>query len=395
MVQGRTRKLRVGFILDPDSGNWIGGVHYFKNLFYAISADPTSCIQPVILTVDVDACTRHFPQVEVISLPFTVKSKISKNISRKIFQKPSLSSYILRDYVIENEIDILSHTYVQERVGIPTIGWIPDLQEKHYPEFFSSSEIKFRDRSTLNHVSQNTCVIFSSQSAKEDATRCYPEYQSKYVVLSFVASFFGTDYSREITSEVVEKYNLPDNYFYCPNQFWKHKNHVILVNSLKKLRDEGITANIVCSGSSSDYRNPMYFDELFSQVRALGLEDQFTSLGQIPYEDVLSLMFHAKAMINPSFFEGWSTSVEEAKSLEIPVILSDIPVHREQNPSDVLFFDPRSAEDLAICLQKSLQRSKDWQMRGGRERLSDRTIQFAKNYESIILETLEKYSPPF
>jgi glycosyltransferase involved in cell wall biosynthesis len=36
------------------------------------------------------------------------------------------------------------------------------------------------------------------------------------------------------------------------------------------------------------------------------------------------------ALINPSLFEGWSTTVEEAKSTGTPMILSDLGVHREQ-----------------------------------------------------------------
>jgi glycosyltransferase involved in cell wall biosynthesis len=52
------------------------------------------------------------------------------------------------------------------------------------------------------------------------------------------------------------------------------------------------------------------------------------------------------AVINPSLIEGWSTTVEEAKSLGVPLILSDIPVHREQT-QEAMFFDPRSARSLA------------------------------------------------
>jgi hypothetical protein len=40
--------------------------------------------------------------------------------------------------------------------------------------------------------------------------------------------------------------------------------------------------------------------------------------------------------------EGWSTTVEEAKSLEGPLILSDIPVHRVQASTVADVFDPRS-----------------------------------------------------
>ena len=51
--------------------------------------------------------------------------------------------------------------------------------------------------------------------------------------------------------------------------------------------------------------------------------------------------------INPSFFEGWSTTVEEAKYRGKPILLSDLKVHREQAPAKGVFFDPNDPEDLA------------------------------------------------
>ena len=77
-------------------------------------------------------------------------------------------------------------------------------------------------------------------------------------------------------------------------------------------------------------------------------EKLFRPLGVVPYRDMLGLMRHAVAVINPSLFEGWSTSVEEAKSMGKAVVLSDIPVHREQAPGRGLFFDPRDP-DAAVA----------------------------------------------
>jgi glycosyltransferase involved in cell wall biosynthesis len=53
------------------------------------------------------------------------------------------------------------------------------------------------------------------------------------------------------------------------------------------------------------------------------------------------------ALINPSYFEGWSSTVEEARILNVPMLLSDIPVHREQMGNEATFFSPDNAEELA------------------------------------------------
>jgi hypothetical protein len=56
--------------------------------------------------------------------------------------------------------------------------------------------------------------------------------------------------------------------------------------------------------------------------------------------------------IQPSLFEGWSTTVEDAKCLNQHVLLSDIPVHREQLTYNVDFFNPHDPIDLADKMEK-------------------------------------------
>ena len=43
-------------------------------------------------------------------------------------------------------------------------------------------------------------------------------------------------------------------------------------------------------------------------------------------------MYHSIALINPSKFEGRSSTVEQGKSMGEKIILSTIPVHKEQKP---------------------------------------------------------------
>ncbi len=58
------------------------------------------------------------------------------------------------------------------------------------------------------------------------------------------------------------------------------------------------------------------------------------------------------ALINPSLSEGWSTTVEEAKSLGVPMLLSDLRVHREQAGDCAYYFDPEAAGQLASLMAR-------------------------------------------
>ena len=72
----------------------------------------------------------------------------------------------------------------------------------------------------------------------------------------------------------------------------------------------------------------------------------------IPYNDVIHLMYASCAVINPSFFEGWSTTVEEAKSLKKDLIVSNLRVHIEQLKENARFFNPDSYEELSNILEQ-------------------------------------------
>jgi len=80
---------------------------------------------------------------------------------------------------------------------------------------------------------------------------------------------------------------------------------------------------------------------------------------------VYALLRVSAALINSSRFEGWSTTVEEAKSFGVPMILSDLDVHREQTAGMAMYFgtdDPtaladhltRAAHDAGPCFVRNL-----------------------------------------
>ncbi|MCK5840202.1 MAG: glycosyltransferase, partial [Bacteroidales bacterium] len=72
--------------------------------------------------------------------------------------------------------------------------------------------------------------------------------------------------------------------------------------------------------------------------------------GLIPRGDQLLLMKYAKAIVQPSLFEGWSTVIEDAKSLQVPVIASNLPVNIEQLQEKGTYFEPHDYSTLAKIL---------------------------------------------
>ena len=84
------------------------------------------------------------------------------------------------------------------------------------------------------------------------------------------------------------------------------------------------------------------------------MSDYIRFLGVIPRDHQILLMSHSLAVIQPSKFEGWSTVVEDAKSLQAQLILSNIPVHQEQMEDKGFYFSPDNVEELTGFMRKFL-----------------------------------------
>ena len=142
--------------------------------------------------------------------------------------------------------------------------------------------------------------------------------------------------------ELKLKFEINKEYFISPNQFWQHKNHMTILKAIKLLKERQKEVLVVFTGKEYDYRNPDYTGDLKRFVLENDLTSNILFLGFIDRAEQLQLMKHAKAIIQPSLFEGWSTVVEDAKAMDQFVIASDIPVHKDQLKKNALFFSPKN-----------------------------------------------------
>jgi len=299
---------------------------------------------------------------------------------------------LLSELLGRHSIHVLSHYSgkILKSSQIKTIGWIPDFQHIHLPNFFPPGEREMRQVTVERLIERSDLVVVSSKVAQQDVAKHFPAVLPKSAVLNFVPRI---DSSQEPASfsDLKARYGFDSKYFFLPNQFWIHKNHQVVIEALSLLRGNGINATVLSTGSTIDYRQPEYSAELLTKVKQLDLCAAFRPLGVVPYHDLLSLMHHSLAVINPSFYEGWSTTVEEAKALRKTVILSDIPVHREQSPVSAMFFEPDDPQALSSHMHAVLDhaRSQPFDHCEGSFKLSDSylhdRLKFAADFQGIVL----------
>lgn len=229
--------------------------------------------------------------------------------------------------------------------GLKSALWIPDFQHHHLKEFFSNDDIKTRNKKFNKIINSTSRIVLSSEDSKKDLFKFYRIKNQRIFILNFRANL-NKNWLMENPTEIVKKYNLPDKFFLISNQFWKHKNHLLVFDALNHLKTKKkIYINIILTGRLNTEKE--FSQKIIDRIEEYELNNQLFILGLIPKKDQFLLMRRSIAVIQPSLFEGWSTILEETRSIGKNIILSDLEVHKEQNYSKSIFFKKKSYIDLA------------------------------------------------
>ena len=385
---------RVGFVLAGRTVGWLASWTYYRTLLRALVSEAGDRVEPVLFVGEhTDEPLLHdFPPLELHRSPMLDGrggAALARGAARGVAYDLPLGRLLRR-----NGIDVMSHSgHLGLYSGVPTIGWVPDLQHLHFPELFDRRFLVFRGARYRLLARFATWLIVSSRFGERDLLELAPHAAGRITVLPFVVEPVPRERQPE-RAELEERYGFTGRYFYLPNQFWAHKNHRLVVEALALLAECGHEVRVLATGVEYDRRRPHHFAELMGRVSDAGLTDRFRTLGVVPYGHVAGLMRESVAVINPSLFEGWSTTVEEAKSTGKRVLLSDIPVHREQDPPGGGFFDPHDPDALAELLAAEWEREDpegDRQLaeRAARE-LPERRRRFAETYLGAVEHALER-----
>jgi glycosyltransferase involved in cell wall biosynthesis len=272
------------------------------------------------------------------------------------------------------------------------IAWIPDLQHRALPQLFTRIAWMRRELGFRMQIWSGRFIMCSSFDTLREIKRLYPSIRHRASAIRFAIQppISITDLDARV---VAKKHNLPEKFFFMPNQFWAHKNHKIVIKALQLLAAKGHVLTILASGQQMDSRNINYAPKLLADIKASGLQEHFITPGLLPYEDLAPLMQACCALINPSLFEGWSTTVEEAKSAGVSMILSDIPVHREQAGENAVYFDPSSPEALAnilISFTPLRVNKRKMQIKLAKDSAKIRVQSFALEFFGIIQKTMQR-----
>ena len=183
-------------------------------------------------------------------------------------------------------------------------------------------------------------IVAISNATRAAILRNYSVDESKVIVIPGptqfkIDSFLGDGVANTISRE---------RYALLVSNTLPHKNTTLAARAFAKSNaaKSGVALRII--GSLSDQ------GVICCKDAGVKLEIQHG----VSNSQLLTSFKNAEFLLSPSLDEGLNLPIAEALALHVPVLCSDIPVHREFYDGHVSFFDPNNMDSMVTCINNAL-----------------------------------------
>jgi glycosyltransferase involved in cell wall biosynthesis len=228
-----------------------------------------------------------------------------------------------------------------------TVSVIHDLQYKAYPEFFTAEEIAYRDITFFEACKRSTLLAAVSDFSRQEALKRGWLEPTK---IKTIHSHISVDRLQGAAKDetIIERLSLVrQNYLIYPANFWRHKNHEMLLTAFGIARSTGLAKDVrlVCTGAPGP-RHQWLTQAAASQ----GLTEHVVFPGYLTSPELLTLISESAGVVFPSLFEGFGLPVVEAMAVGVPVACSNVTSLPELALDAAILFDPRIPEEVSKAM---------------------------------------------
>ena len=246
---------------------------------------------------------------------------------------------------------------VHPRASLVTIH---DLGYLYFPQAHPWRQRLYLDLSTRWNAHAAAHVLADSEATKADLVTRYSTPPEKITV-----AYPGHDETLApvhdpATIEAVKaRYGICGDYFLYLGTLQPRKNLARLIAAFAVLEPFGLSLRPARGGRAKPEtvlvlagKRGWLYDDLFAQVRRLGLAENVRFPGYIPDEDKAALLSGALAFVFPSLYEGFGLPVLEAQACGCPVITSTTSSLPEVAGDAALLVDPTDTAAIAAAMQR-------------------------------------------
>jgi glycosyltransferase involved in cell wall biosynthesis len=232
-------------------------------------------------------------------------------------------------------------------LGIPTVCVIYDLQYKTYPEFFAPEDVAYRNRTFIEAARRSTALAAISNYSRDMAISVGKLDPASIKTINLHISQHSLRNAPRDESILGRLQLTTGRYLIYPANFWRHKNHEMLLTAFGLARHGGLADDIrlVCTGAHGERQQ-----WLERSSRQLGLGDHILFPGYLANAELLALVANSAGVIFPSLYEGFGLPIIEAMATGVPVACSNVTSLPEVAGNGAILFDPRIPEQIAQAI---------------------------------------------
>lgn len=247
--------------------------------------------------------------------------KESKNVRVVEWKAPIYSLQEQFSFPYEREdIDLvhIPHFNIPILCRKKMVTTIHDLIYLIFPEFVRSPLAKYYARFMIGSALKKTeSVISVSNNTRKDLLGIFGKEYSEKIKTVYEAAgeqFHSIKNSKKI-EDIQRKYSLSDKIILYVGSVRPHKNVENLVKAYSKLKESGISHQLVITGRWGRK------DDCLKKI--IDSDADIRYMGEIPVDDLVLLYNLADVLVHISRYEGFGLTVLEAMQCGTPVVTSD------------------------------------------------------------------------
>jgi hypothetical protein len=193
-------------------------------------------------------------------------------------------------------------------------------------------------------------LVTISKFVRESVIDRFPEAQTKISAIPIGAPRPLVIPSNEFQQQFLGEHGLtPGKYLLYPANFWRHKNHEVLLMAFRLFREKYPESEIklVLTGALKDRRVL-----LEKAAEKMELSPWIWFAGFLPEDALATLYKNARALIFPSLYEGFGIPVLEAMMMGIPVACSRVASLPEVAGDAAVYFDPHNPTEISDAIEQ-------------------------------------------
>ncbi len=320
--------------------------------------------------------TRHKPQDTNDSYPAscilhpasTPFDSISENLAKLWFEQVSFPGVCRRQGLELAHVPYFASPLFPTT---PTVVTVHDLIPMLLPVYRSSIWVRLYTLLVAVAAKRADMVLTDSEASKWDIVRLLDIPAERVRVIYLAADdIYQPVLDRHRLAETRRKYGLPESYLLYLGGFDQRKNVPTLLRAFAQLaKDSGIRdsrleigesrVSLVVAGRLLE-KGSDFFPDPRPIVQELGIEERVVFTGWVAEEDKPALYSGARALVFPSFYEGFGLPPLEALACGTPVIASNRGSLPEIVGDGGLLVEPDDVEGLATAMEKLLNDESLW-----------------------------------